>query len=104
MKTYRVYGEPKRIANKYYEVEYTEYREDGTICNVGTEDFSFERLQMLKTYEVLAKIGKTKESSTHVSGRNRWGHLAWYNVFERKTAVFVANNNFKEHEIQLRKL
>lgn len=104
MRTYRVYGSPKRIATKYYEVEYTEYREDGTICGMGTEDFSYERLKELKTYEVLEDTGlRTKESSTHKGGRIRWEHVAYLNVFERKTANAVSKMLYVERKIQLRK-
>lgn len=94
----------KKIAKGYYEVEYKEYREDGTICGVGTEDFSFERLKELKTYEVLENSGKkTKESSTHKGGRTIWNHVTYFNVFERKTANAVAKMLYSEKEYQLRK-
>lgn len=41
--TIRIYGKRKEIASDYYEVEYTEYRENGTIKQTGTEDFSGSR-------------------------------------------------------------
>ena len=44
----RIYGKRKAIAEHYYEYEYKEYREDGTLKCIGTEDFSAERLRTLE--------------------------------------------------------
>ena len=54
--------------NGYFEVPYTEYREDGSILCQGTEDFSGERLKTLKTYEVVKQTGeKTKRETGHAN-------------------------------------
>lgn len=43
----RIYGKAKAIGTvdggAYLEIAYTEYREDGTVKQIGTEDFSAER-------------------------------------------------------------
>ena len=39
----KIYGKHKQIAERYFEVTYTEYREDGTVKQTGTEDFTPER-------------------------------------------------------------
>lgn len=66
--TYRVYGNPKKIgivpmgaiSMDYYEVPYTEYRADGTIVCIGTEDFSSESLRKCtKRFDVYCYNGKT---------------------------------------------
>lgn len=89
--------------NGYYEVPYTEYREDGTILCVGTEDFLGERLRTLKTYEIVEKTGeKTKASSINKGGRNRWRHVSYITVVKRSDAVRIVNAKYKESELQVR--
>ena len=89
--------------NGYYEVPYTEYREDGSILCTGTEDFSSERLKTLKTYEVVKQTGeKTKRSGINVGGRNRWKHVCWMDVNTRKEAVKIASFIFSNDIIQIR--
>ena len=39
----RIYGKKKHLGYGYWEVEYKEYRNDGTLKATGTEDFSAER-------------------------------------------------------------
>lgn len=39
----RIYKYRKEIADRYFEVAYEEYREDGTLKQTGTEDFSVAR-------------------------------------------------------------
>ena len=89
--------------NGYYEVPYTEYREDGSILCTGTEDFSSERLKTLKTYEIVEKTGeKTKASNINRGGRNRWMHVAYITVVKRSDAVKIANIEYPEKELQIR--
>lgn len=91
--------------NGYYEVPYVEYREDGTVCNMGTEDFSSERLNTLKVYEVVEKTGeKTRETSIYKGGRNKWKHVNYFRVTERKEAVKLAKVLYTGREIQIRKI
>lgn len=54
-----------------YEVEYTDYREDGTICGKGTEDISSERLRAMniKTGYYVVKKDSGERTKT---GRIRW--------------------------------
>lgn len=44
----RIYGKRREIAEHYYEYDYKEYREDGTLKCTGTEDFSSQRLRSLE--------------------------------------------------------
>lgn len=44
----RVYGKKTKLSEGYYEIEYKEYREDGTLKAIGTEDFSTERYRTLE--------------------------------------------------------
>lgn len=93
--------------NGYYEVPYTEYREDGSILCTGTEDFSGERLKTLKTYEILEKTGeKTKASNINLSGRNRnrWGHITYITVAKRSDAVKISKIEYPDKELQIRNL
>jgi len=39
----KIYGTRTRINDNYFEVYYGEYREDGTLKQTGTEDFTVER-------------------------------------------------------------
>lgn len=107
MNNYRVYNtEAKvKIAEGYFEVPYVEYRENGTIYCEGTEDFSLERLETLKSYDVVAKTGETtKESAYFKGGRNRWEEVGCITAEERKTAMKVAMIVFADREISLRKI
>ena len=59
MTTYRIYTNVKKIGVDYYEATYTEYREDGSVCGAGTEDFSGARLRKAtKVYNVYKHNGK----------------------------------------------
>ena len=89
--------------NGYFEVPYTEYREDGSILCEGTEDFSGDRLKTLKSYEVVKQtVEKTKRSSINVGGRNRWMHVTYITVAKRSEAVKIANIEYPEKELQIR--
>lgn len=44
MEYLRIYGKRKEIAPDYWEIQYREYREDGSLKMVGTEDFSTKRM------------------------------------------------------------
>ena len=70
--------------NSYYEVLYTDYREDGSICGKGTEDFSGERLKSIKNYEVreFDCIGTT--------GNKRTTSFSWIRTINKKSAVAIA--------------
>lgn len=89
--------------NGYYEVSYTEYREDGSVLCQGTEDFSSERLKKLKTYEVVEQTGeKTKASRIYEGGRNRWKHICYLTVNTRKDAVKISGFLYPGKIIQVR--
>ena len=90
--------------NGYFEIPYTEYREDGTILCTGTEDFSSERLKEIKYFEIVEKTGeKTKESNLYKGGRNRWRHLAYIATTKRKNALKIAQFEHKnKKELQVR--
>ena len=91
--------------NGYYEVPYVDYRENGTICNIGTEDFTSQSLHLIKIYDVMEKTGeKTKESSINKGGRNRWKCIKTLRVANRSNAVKVANFLYPNKEIQVRLL
>lgn len=41
----RIYGKVYAITSTYYEIEFKEYRADGTLKGTGTEDFTSERVK-----------------------------------------------------------
>lgn len=87
----------------YFEVPYIEYREDGTIYGTGTEDFSSKRLNTLTTYKVLEKTReKTKSSSVHSGGRNRWRQIALITVAKRIDVTKIASKKYEGKELQIR--
>lgn len=91
--------------NGYYEVPYTEYRENGTIYSTGTEDFSSERLKTLKNYEIVEKTGeKTKKSRVYMGGRNMWAHVAYITVTKRSNALKIAQATYNNTELAVRLL
>ena len=47
------------------EIQYREFREDGTLCGVGTEDFSRERWETVGTYDVWAWDGVSYNKGGH---------------------------------------
>ena len=49
--------------SEYVEVPYIEYREDGTIKGEGTEDFTINRLRMLKRKTVYTPNGKLNKGN-----------------------------------------
>lgn len=101
----RIYGKKKEIAPGYYEVEYREYREDGTLKATGTEDFSKERLaaQKRELREVCTWDGKTYNKGGH-----RWfvsEELTWIPAGELKTFKAYAKARYNKAElVQIRKV
>lgn len=81
----KVYGGAVQIANGYFEVEYTEYREDGSIYQKGTEDFSRERMRMLKWYLIYVPTGQLNKG-----GHKTWVSVGKVHVHSHKDAVFFA--------------
>lgn len=75
---------PKNI--DMYEIEYTDYREDGTVCGKGTEDFSKDRLKNLtyKRYDVKEDSGE----------RTKTGLVKWDLV--KRLVVRVDNANSRK--------
>ena len=67
--TIRIYGKRTKITEdeEYFEVEYTEYRNDGTIKGTGTEDFITKRWNSVKAHMVYTWDG-TKRNK----GGYRW--------------------------------
>lgn len=61
----------ERDTIEMYEVEYTDYREDGTICGKGTEDISAERLNTMKLKHSYYIVKKDSGERT-ATGRIRW--------------------------------
>jgi hypothetical protein len=61
----RIYGKPKELQEKYYEVPYKEYRADGSILQLGTEDFSSQRLKTLKKKYVWTWNGEKRNKGGH---------------------------------------
>ena len=57
-----------------YEIEYTDYREDGTVCGKGTEDFSKDRFRNL--------VHKKYEAKKDSGERTKTGLVKW-DVFRR---------------------
>lgn len=91
--------------NGYFEVPYIEYRNDGTVLNIGSEDFSSQRLKTLKRYEIVEKTDeKTKSSAIYIGGRNRWKHLSYIVVNSRKDAIKIASFEYPNKELQFRKV
>ena len=68
MDTFRIYGKKKEIATSYYEVEYMEYRENGELKQIGTEDFSHARL----CKEVKSRYIWTWDGMKRNKGGHRW--------------------------------
>lgn len=61
----------RELSLAYWEIPYTEYREDGSIKRKGIEDFSAQRYNELNRYNVRAYTGEISPSGsklTHVIG------------------------------------
>ena len=66
MENYRIYGKRTEIANDYYEVEYIEFREDGSPKCTGTEDFTSQRWsKQTKSYECWSWDGHRLNKGGH---------------------------------------
>lgn len=63
----KIYGSKRKINDDYFEVEYTEYSEDGDIINEGTEDFSQKRYNSIPVYEIWVWDGQRMNK-----GGKRW--------------------------------
>ena len=74
----RIYNIKKRVIlqkdekgfGTYFEVPYTDYRNDGSIYTIGTEDFNRERYNKLVRRTIYLPTGKT----------NKGGHMIWEEV------------------------
>lgn len=81
-------GEKRQIERPVqYEIAYTEYDATGRKVGVGSEDFSFERYNNLKTYRVFAWDGEK---------RNKGGYR-WFDVVQ--TATVEKKNRKKLAEL-----
>lgn len=87
----------------YYEMKYTEYREDGSIKSKGTEDFSGARLNAIHSWGVWIKTQR----------KNKGSHTVWENVGEvltqnvkyaKKIANFHFAQKYGKENIALRKI
>ena len=68
----------------YFEIPYTEYRNDGSIYAVGTEDFNRERYIKLVVRTIYLPTGKF----------NKGGHMIWKEV---ETIVSDTTANIREY-------
>lgn len=96
MDTIKQYFKGKVIATDYLEVPYIEYREDGTIKETGTEDFSKKRyLTTIHTWLIFTPIDEL------IKGKKR----KWKKIFLiRTTSAIHAKKiaEFKYPGIELR--
>lgn len=89
--------------DSYYEMKYTEYREDGSIKGRGIEDFSGARLDTIHFWGVWFKTER----------KNKGGHTIWENIGEvwtdnvknaKKIAIFRFGRMYVKENIALRKI
>lgn len=77
--TVKIYGYTKRINDYMAELDYKEYRMDGSLYSMGTEQFSNERMdKQLKGSAVYVWDGKK---------RNKGGYRVW----DRKEFMWYTN-------------
>ena len=82
----KIYGKHTQIADRYFEVEYKEYREDGTLKATGTEDFSVERWNKQAHMRFVYTWDGTKRNA----GGHRW--------FDYQTSVWTDDTKaFKKY-------
>lgn len=95
----KLYGKVRNINEEYREVQYTEYREDGTIKGKGTEDFSPERFRKLKYFEIFQKTGKQNKG-----GHDTWEQIGWFRCSgESRKAGKIARLIYG-NDIQMRRI
>lgn len=98
MKQY-IYHKKQEITTDYFEVPYIEYCKDGTIYNKGTEDFSLERLKVIKLWRV-----KTPSGELNKGGHRRWDTIDNIRTLSAKDAKSIAKILYPELEIKLEKV
>jgi hypothetical protein len=88
----KIYGKKREIAENYYEVEYKEYRQDGSLKAIGTEDFSTKRYNNLEGRAVYTWDGEKRNK-----GGYRWfdyqGYFRTDNLKELKNYMELKYNN-----------
>lgn len=82
----------ERESIEMYEVEYTDYCEDGTICGKGTEDISSERMKAMNIKSGYYIVKKDSGERT-ATGRIRWDDFGERLIF--KTAAKDYNKALK---------
>lgn len=93
----KLYGKVNKINDEYREVQYTEYREDGTIKGKGTEDFSIARFSKLKYFEIFQKTGKQNKG-----GHDTWESIGYFRATDSRKAGKIARMIYG-NDIQLRR-
>jgi len=73
----KIYGKRKHLGFGYFEVEYREYRPDGTLKATGTEDFTSERWNK----QAHMRFVYTWDGERRNAGGSRW--------FEHQTTVWT---------------
>ena len=94
-----IYHKKREIATDYFEVPYIDYREDGTIYNKGTEDFSIQRLKMIHLWRV-----KTPSGEINKGGHRIWEIIDNIRALNAKDAKGIAKILYPGLEIKLEKL
>ena len=92
------YGKARKINNDYYEVEYIEYRDDGSVRFVGTEDFSRKRLRTLAYYSIHIPTGKLNKGNKMI-----WEQKGFVKSNSCSDAKFIAKLHYGEN-VQLRRI
>ena len=94
----KIYDKVKKINENYIEVSYTEYREDGTIKGIGTEDFSTTRFNKLKYFEIFRKTGRVNKG-----GHNIWEQIGWFRCSMDSRKAGTLARLIYGNDIQLRR-
>jgi hypothetical protein len=64
----KIYGKRKHLGFGYWEIEYKEFRPDGTLKQTGTEDFTAERwAKQVHSYSV-----HTWDGTRRMAGGQKW--------------------------------
>ena len=93
------YFKSKKIAENYFEVDYIEYREDGTAKCSGSEDFSRERIKTLHIWDVCTPTGKLNKGNQRM-----WKSLTTIRTYTAKEARKIAESLYPDMELRLTRL
>ena len=81
------YSKKKKIGDRYFELHYIEYREDGSIKGTGVEDFSLDRLADKMHYWAV----KIRTAQKNKGGRTIWDWIGEIWTTNPKDARKIAN-------------